>query len=462
MIIKNVRSLWLLLFGKRLDETLKNADLYIRSWWDIYRGEPYWKNYWTQGIGGRRLEYRYLLNPGKMICSEAAGLVFAEPPTINADKAVLDVLEYNRFESNCRDWLESCLALGSGCLKLVLTDSTPIIDFVSAPDFVPVTYDKRGIHEADFVSTVVNSGKTFKVVESHRKEDSGYRISFTAYEEVSSGEYRGVSLETAGVKDTGGYSDVKLFFPYFTPETNNLDIYSPMGVSIFANAVDTCQQIDRTFDYMEHELETSKRKIILPESMLRKTFDTEKKKVDRFYDKNDSVYVAFDADELNDMKPVQVAFDLRVDPIITMLNAQLAIFCKQCGFSDSFLSFDGTSMKTATEVISENSKTFRTKKNIEHSINDCVIPMLETMKSLEGITTTDMEYSIEWADSVIEDRGSRAKYWADRLMAKTATIEDALKELDGLDDEQAKEKADIIREQNATVDVNGLFGGAEW
>lgn len=460
-ISDNVRSMWLAVFGKRLPKSLIDGDKMIAVWNDIYAGRPEWQKYTTRGIGGKRTEWRYLMNAGKIVCSELAGLVFAEAPVMNVDDDVKQILEDNRFQANAQGWLETSLALGTGALKWVIKDGKPIIDWVKATDFVPVSYDARGITEADFMSSEVFESKEYKVVEQHRKDGEGYKITLKVYENIGYDQFREVTPERAGITESEWRSPVKLFEAWKNPETNNIDLYSPLGISIFANATDTIQQLDKAFDYLADELETSRRKIIIPASMISTYFDSTGKTKDLYYDKNERVYVAFDASEAEDMKPVAIDFDLRIEKITVTLNALLSVLSKQCGLSDGFLSFDGVSMKTATEVISENSKTFRTKKNLENSLGYTLVKFLSALKGLGVIKTTDLEYSIEWDDSVIEDRNARAAYWNTRVAQGTALLEDALIAMDGLTDDEAKEKAAAIKASRASVDIGSMFGGQE-
>jgi A118 family predicted phage portal protein len=459
-----IKSLWLILFGKKLPKSLANGDRLARAWLDIYSGKPSWQSYTTRGIGGQRTEMRYLLNPAKLVCSEFAGLVFAEPPIVDADESIIEVLKNNNFTANAQSWLEYALALGTGALKWVVKDGRFIIDWVKATDFVPVSYDARGISEADFISSVVYKDKEYKIIEQHRETETGYTITLEAYENIGYDEFRKVSTEQAGILESQWSSPVKLFEAWKNPEANNIDIASPLGISVFANAVDTMQQIDIAFDYLADELETSRRKIIIPSSMIQSYFDSAGKRKDVYYDKNERVYVAFDDAEKQSMTPVAIDFDLRIEKINQTLNMLLSIFSKQCGFSDGFLSFDGTSMKTATEVISENSKTFRTKKNIENSLSYTFLSFLDSLKIIGreyGLTFTDKETDIHWDDSVIEDRNSKANYWNTRIEKRTALLEDALMAMDGLSEDEAKAKAEAIRASSATIDVGSMFGGAE-
>ena len=64
-----------------------------------------------------------------------------------------------------------------------------------------------------------------------------------------------------------------------------------------------------------------------------------------------------------------------------------------------------------TEVVSENSKTYRTAKNIENELGGGILALLETLRAwclfTAEPTTTD-EYSIKFNDNIIQDRDSEA------------------------------------------------------
>lgn len=462
-LFDSVVSLWYKLFGSKLPKSLVDGDKLMRVWRDIYSGQPEWQKYTTRGLYGNRTNYRFLLNAAKLVCSELSGLVFAEMPKITTDPDIMDVLEKNRFKENMQAWLEKSCALGNGALKWTFKGGEPILDFVSATDYIPVTYDSRGVTEADFLGALVKDKKEFKVVESHRVIEGGYSITIKAYQKQVDGSYKEVPPETAGLAET--YSEVMTEYPLFqgwkVPEANNIDLASPLGISIFANAIDTARQLDEAFDNLAKERTDTQRKVIIGSSMISSVFDTAKKKQDVYYDKNQDVWVAFNDDEKEKMMPKEIAFDFRVDAIVTDINLLLGILCKQCGLSDNFLSFNGTSMKTATEIVSENSKTFRTKKNIENSLESVIIGMMNALRAVGGddIKTTDMDYSIQWDDSVIEDRAQKETRIINLYNARLISLEDALMQLTGIDEAKAMEKAAAIRAQTATIDIGGW--GAE-
>ena len=463
VILDSVKSAWYDLFGKKLDRSLVEGDKLIQVWRDIYAGRPSWQKYETRGLYGTRTEWRFLLNAGKMIVSDLAGLIFAEKPEITTDEAVEQILKDNNFLVNLKEWLEKSLALGNGALKWTFKDGKPIIDFVVATDFLPVSYGTGGVTEADFASTTVRDGKEFKIVEQHRKVDGGYTVTLVAYKKQASGEYKQCLASEAGIDTDPVFIETTrpLFVIWKNPDANNIDMYSPLGVSVFANGVDSIQQADEAFDNLSHERTETRRKVIIGKSMINTVFDTAKKKQAVYYNKNDTVWVAFDDDEKESMMPKEINFEFRIQQIISDINVTLAILCRQCGLSDNFVSFDGKSMKTATEVISENSKTFRKKKNIENSLTPVIVEFLSVLKDigpLFGIKTSDDDYTVTWDDSVIEDRAAKETRVLARYNAKTLTLEDVLEQLDGMTKEQAIEKAAAIRKQNATVSVDDIFG----
>ena len=61
------------------------------------------------------------------------------------------------------------------------------------------------------------------------------------------------------------------------------------------------------------------------------------------------------------------------------------MFEMQVGVSGGMFSFDGKTMKTATEVVSENSDTFQLRNSIvslvEHSIKELVVSICELGKA---------------------------------------------------------------------------------
>ena len=132
-------------------------------------------------------------------------------------------------------------------------------------------------------------------------------------------------------------------------------------------------------------------------------------------------------------------------------------------------------MKTATEVISENSKTFGTVKAHENNIKDALVEMVDAIFDLavrygltwqgtpvERLLASGYSVAVKFDDSIIEDKTAEINQGVmlvnSQLMSKKKFMVDTL----GYTEEEAdKEIAQIGNERKTTVDVTRLFGGME-
>lgn len=72
-----------------------------------------------------------------------------------------------------------------------------------------------------------------------------------------------------------------------------------------------------------------------------------------------------DIGDMDNSKIADISVEIRVEEHVSAINALLNILAMQIGFSSGAFTFDGTGVKTATEVVSEQSETFRTKKTMK-------------------------------------------------------------------------------------------------
>jgi len=190
--------------------------------------------------------------------------------------------------------------------------------------------------------------------------------------------------------------------------------------------------------------------------------NTETGKAEKYFDPSDEVFQAFDTEDKENLKITDNTVELRIEEIRRAIQTLLDILAVQIGLSVGTFSFDGVSMKTATEVISENSKTFKTKQNIENAIGSAIVAMMESIAGLivyTGGAVGTETIGIEWDDSVIEDRNSKTAYVQSRLTGGTLPRYRAIMILDGVDEMEARKRAEEIAAESATVDASSLFGG---
>ena len=104
--------------------------------------------------------------------------------------------------------------------------------------------------------------------------------------------------------------------------------------------------------------------------------------------------------------PIDMA--LRTAEHNTGIQDQLNILSSKCGFGETYYRFDGGSVATATQVISENSTLFRTIKKheiiLEQVLDELCRVILRIGNAAMGLGLDEnVEISIDFDDSIIED-----------------------------------------------------------
>jgi A118 family predicted phage portal protein len=461
-LLGGLKMIWNKITGKDVSPDVMAAESRIAEWRAIYKGKPGWLDYWYPTLRGKlQKRVRKTMRPAKLVCSELAGLVWAETPKLTAPQGVLDVLAASRFIDRAQAETELMLALGATVLKLYVSDGKIGLDFVQPDRFIPVSWEAGVITEADIIDRRVIDKKQYIRIERHRKEGDGYKITSDVYEQRG-GDMYPASISLFGLKEPEALSPVKMFFYCGNPEANNLDTDSPLAISIFENARDTLECLDIAFDALNSEIVLGKKRIIVPARALRHVVNTETGRVEKYFDPSDEVFQAFDTEDKANLKITDNTVELRIEEIRRAIQTLLDILAVQIGLSVGSFSFDGVSMKTATEVISENSKTFKTKQNIENALGSSIIAVMESIAGLivyTGGAVGSEKIGIEWDDSVIEDRNSKTAYIQSRLTGGTLARYRAIMILDGVDEAEARKRAEEIAEESATVDVSTMFGG---
>jgi A118 family predicted phage portal protein len=202
----------------------------------------------------------------------------------------------------------------------------------------------------------------------------------------------------------------------------------------------------------------------------------------KYFDADDEVWEALATDNPEDLKIYDNSVDLRVDEHIKGINGELSILCSQIGFDPGTLAFDQSKgMKTATEVVSENSKTYGTVKAHENNIRDSLIDMVHAIFDLavrygltwdgvpvERLLSGGYDVAVTFDDSIIQDKeaelnqgvmlvnsGLLSKYTflTDKKYGQGMTPEEAESELKRI----AQEKSADVR----TVDIFAAGRGVE-
>ncbi|HEM6241169.1 TPA: phage portal protein [Streptococcus suis] len=459
----------------------------IQVWKELYQGyHDKIHDYYEKSIlDGRKKKKRLTLNIPKVVTSELATLIFNEKCEINVGSKneslttlINETLEKNNFTQEFQRFLEYSFALGGMAIKAYLKKDGNIgLNFVQADSFIPISWDNAGISEAVFVDTQYRGKYKYTHLEWHTWEGELYVVAHELFRTDKSNDDVGIRVPITEI-----YPDLKSrvvieklsrpLFVYLKPNSaNNIDLSSPLGISIYHSAFDTLRAIDIAYDSFEREFRLGRKRILVPTSAIRTVVDNEGN-FQRYFDATDETYEAFHTGEdsrIQDIKDISV--ELRVDEHIAAINALLNLLSMQIGFSPGSFSFDGASgVKTATEVISENSKTFRTKQSHETMVEAALknlVAIIVDFGDLYGLIKGESKYdvTVTFDDSIAQDRTQDAQYYIALVGAGLISKKKAIMKLFKLSEKDATSEIEAIREESQTpsdtaVDLFGLGGDA--
>src|SRR5690625_4995743 len=256
-ILKYVKEL------NELEDIAINDEMYdlIEQWKALYRGYyPDWHDITYHTIEGIKTRRMMTLNMAKTSAAEMASLVFNEKCEISIGdgenetaKFIDEVFRHNKFNKKFQDFLEYSFAHGGMVIKPYVEDDKMKLSFVTADCFIPIAWSNETITEGVFINETQKGRKKYTLLEWHTWENGVYTITNELYESQTGADLgKQIPLETLypGLDPVVGMPKVKKpIFVYIKPNTaNNIDIQSPLGISIFANAMDTMKAIDTSFD----------------------------------------------------------------------------------------------------------------------------------------------------------------------------------------------------------------------
>lgn len=489
--------------------------LFIFMWQAIYKGfYRAWHEIPMKTLNDPKGKKRIMatMNAGKMACTQMARYVWNERCDIKASIAgytgddpdplnefLQSVLTENNFGTSFGDLIEKAMALGGGALKEYVEipkdengndigEGKIRISYHMASQFVPTAWDNSRVKCGIFISREARDGFYYTVVEWHHWDGNSYR--------VTNDLYRMPIKETEEPQNIlGWWYPLDKIYPLLSPDTEISDVHqtyfqyikpfganyaddnSPLGMSIYAPAVNTLHGIDIMFDSLQREFVLGKKRIIAPARAMKMTVVNNGSTPQRYFDADDEVWEALATDNPEDLKVIDNSVDLRVQEHISGINGELAILCSQIGFDPGTLAFDQQKgMKTATEVISENSKTYGTVKAHENNIKDSLIDMVHAIFDLavrygltwngvpvERLISGGYNVSVDFDDSIIQDKDAEINQGVmlvgASLMSKKKFMIDTL----GYTPEDADKELEQIKAEGVgnSVDVTRLFGGVE-
>lgn len=386
------------------DETFSHID----EWLEWYQGEvKSFHNYTVfNGIGVIKCQ-RHGLGMAKKVCEDWANLILNEKVSIKAgtyEKRLQEILTKNNFRSRGNKLVELAYALGTGAFVEYLSGEDVVIDYVRADMIYPLSWDNGDITECAFGSYRVQDGDDVIYLQIHRfgKLEDGEKPEIYYIEnhiiDADSGKDLDLPEDIIDIVDTG--RDAPLFQMIYPNIQNNIELDSPLGISVYANSVSQLKGCDLVYDSYINEFVLGKKRIIVPMSMA-KIEMTKDGTTTPIFDPSDTIYYAMPGDRADDQKLTENNMEIRAADHELGIQRCLDILSLKCGMGTGRYQFDASGVKTATEVISDKSDLYQNLKKNELPVEDAIIKMVSAVAFLDG--HGDVTVTVDFDDSIIED-----------------------------------------------------------
>lgn len=374
---------------------------YIEKWRAWYAGKVKEFHSYKQYNGKKQIpRERYTLGMAKKGCEDWANKLMSEKVTIaTTDQNALDLIfELNNFWLNANQLVEETFALGTGAFIEYKAGNMPVIDYVIAPMIFPLKWKKGEIIDCAFASLIDSGDRQTFYINIHTKVGSKYRVDNRIIISNSDGTFEVGELPKNVIPTV--WNDVKTFQIIKPNIVNNIDLNNPMGMAIFANAIDEMKTIDLIYDSYRNEFNLGKKRIFVKSGAL--NVDLENGDAVPVFDDNDVEFYALPDEDGTEMIQ-ESKFDLRAEAHDTGLQTNLNLYGKKIGFGDNGYKWEKGQVKTATETISDNSEMFRNIQKHEVILEPALCGLVDAVMYLKNGTIYNGETTVNFDDSIIED-----------------------------------------------------------
>ena len=441
---------------------------------NIYRGAPEWLD---------DEDNIKTINFAKTVCSETARLTtLAIGIQIGGSaRATWLQKQINKVYFQIRHWVEYGCAYGT----VFITPNGESLDVFTPADVMIVDYDNQEIKGIIFKDSYTVGRKYYTRLEYHRFVETTvdgvttypYYVSNRAYVskspqsignkiDLKQTKWADLMADTPPIlKANGEKLDGPLFGVLRTPQANNVDISTPLGLPVFAEGIEELGDIDVAYSRNAGEIKDSQKIALLDDRLLMPSGTPVSAMSPRGMENRRNemklphyVKNVFGQDEKEFYQEINP--QLNTDARLAGINALLSQLSYKCGFSSGYFVFnEKTGMVTATQVEADDRRTIQFIKDVRDKLEDClngVIYALNVFADLYDLTPVGVyETTYDFGDITYNREEDRARWWQYVVQGKVPAWLFFVK-FEGMTEEDAKA---MVKE--AQPDEPTLFGDEE-
>lgn len=449
-------------FNVASDETYNRID----EWLDWYQNdvEKFHKYSVYNGVVMTKQD-RYKLGMAKTVSEDWANLLLNEKVAIHAggyDARLTEILRANNFQTRANQLLELSFALGTGAfVEYKNAEGDVVIDYIRADMIYPLTWDNGDVTECAFGTPKVVDGKKVIYIQIHRfgrsEEEKGdeYYIE-NRYIDQESGEEIDAPED---IVEIVGTESVEPLFQLVTPNIcNNIDLDSPLGISIYANALDEVKGCDLIYDSYMNEYVLGRKRIMVPLSQAKRQMEADGV-TNPVFDPNDTVYYILPEDRNGENKLTEVDMTIRASDHELGMQRALDLLSFKCGMGAGRYKFEQGGVKTATEIISDKSDLYQNRQKHCIIISAAIINLIRAVSFLDQGGVVDA--TVDFDDSIIEDSNTIIDKNIKLVGAGLRSKVKAIMEINKCSEEEAQEELERIKEDGQITGQDIDWTGAE-
>ena len=449
-------------FNVASDDTYNRID----EWLDWYQNdvEKFHKYSVYNGVVMTKQD-RYKLGMAKTVSEDWANLLLNEKVAIHAggyDARLTEILRANNFQTRANQLLELSFALGTGAfVEYKNAEGDVVIDYIRADMIYPLTWDNGDVTECAFGTPKVVDGKKVIYIQIHRfgrsEEEKGdeYYIE-NRYIDQESGEEIDAPED---IVEIVGTESVEPLFQLVTPNIcNNIDLDRPLGISIYANALDEVKGCDLIYDSYMNEYVLGRKRIMVPLSQAKRQMEADGV-TNPVFDPNDTVYYILPEDRNGENKLTEVDMTIRASDHELGMQRALDLLSFKCGMGAGRYKFEQGGVKTATEVISDKSDLYQNRQKHCIIISAAIINLIRAVSFLDQGGVVDA--TVDFDDSIIEDSNTIIDKNIKLVGAGLRSKVKAIMEINKCSEEEAQEELERIKEDGQITGQDIDWTGAE-
>lgn len=440
---------------------------------NIYRGTPYWVD------EDDRIK---TINFAKSVCSETARLTtLAIGIQIDGSARATWLQEQmDKIYFQIRHWVEYGCAYGTVFIK----PNGEGFDMFTPLDVLLTDCDNQEVRGIIFKDQYTEGDKYYTRLEYHRFVDSvvdgvkvsPYYISNRAYVstsadnignpiEMSKTKWADLLPDTPPIMKSNNESlDGPMFGVFRTPQANNVDLNTVLGLPIYAEAIEELKDLDIAYSRNAGEIFDSEKiiladdRLLMPDGVPIKNrggnYSERRKKEMKLPHYVKNVFSAGPNEFYQEINP-----QLNTDTRISGVNALLSQLGYKIGFSNGYFVFNESSgIQTATGVEAEQQRTVQFIKDVRDKLESCLdgaIYAMNVYADLYGLAPVGTyEVTYDFGDILYSYQEDKARWWQYVSTGKVPFWYYLMK-FEGMSEEEAHALADEAQQQNMN---SGLFG----